>query len=86
MARSRALTVIMPPNPVLARLLSTVTSPLNFMFEVWVGLWSQPGSTATGKSCKSTLQAARKLPSVDEICGNVRRCPGSEGVSPCTAS
>src|SRR3982751_2095072 len=75
-ASRTALIVIMPPNPVFARLLSTVTVPFLTHVDAWVPLCCRWVQSATGKSWKSTLCATQALRPIDELCGNVRRCAG----------
>jgi hypothetical protein len=58
MAKSTAPTVIMPPNPVFARLINTVTFPFDLLPEAWVALSAHVGSLATRKTWKSTFSTA----------------------------
>src|SRR3954466_257158 len=73
-----ALTVIMPPNPVLARLPNTATFLLLSSWNV-AFISACPAASATAKLWTCTPMLTRLRPPVDEMCRNVRRCAGIVG-------
>jgi len=79
MTISTALTVIMPLNPVFARLLSTATSPLNFRGEAWrayVPAGAGPPRESPGNQRFFTPVLCSRLTKCAEMCGDVRRVWG----------
>ena len=85
-ASNTALTVMMPPNPVIARMLTTVRFPFNDVMNSLVVLSARKVQRAMGKSRKCSSSPTLMWLSIDEMCGNVRICPGRVGTSPCTMS